>query len=165
MLGDLWHSVRDFFVARQDGLHTLAEIIKILGAVASFYALIKLRRIERAYLFKATMPALIAKMDVSLQALNGSLNDPDLHRIQIKTDLNHLLADVKTVKRRVKGDSSNAVKEFLDFLRPFGFEPHFWQGRARVDLSKNDLSEIYVRGRRLIRVLENELDDSAWSSR
>ncbi|MEO5934025.1 MAG: hypothetical protein ABIQ08_10790 [Duganella sp.] len=31
-------------------LHSVAEIVKILGALASFYALLKLRQIERRYL-------------------------------------------------------------------------------------------------------------------
>lgn len=64
MLETGWHSFQDFIAAYADGLHSIAEIIKILGAFASFYALIKLRNIERKYLFKATIPGLICNLDL-----------------------------------------------------------------------------------------------------
>ncbi|MYN25594.1 hypothetical protein [Duganella levis] len=165
MLEAGWQSFRDFIAAYADGLHSLAEIIKIFGAFASFYALLKLRQIERKYLFKATMPGLIEKIDSSLQALNEGLNDPIRHRIQIGTALNHLVADLKTVKRRMKGESRSEVAKFLGFMRPLGFDPHFWQSKRVRQLSKDELSELYNRGRGLLRSLENELGDSAWSNK
>lgn len=165
MLGDVWSSFTGYLAAHADALHSVAEIVKILGAVASFYALLKLRRIERRYLFKATIPGLIDNIDNSLQALNDYANDPSLDGADITAALNNMLADIKAVRRRSVGDSRSAAKGFLSFMRPMGFEPRFWQRQAMRQLTRGELFEIYGRGVRLIRFLENELSEKDWSSR
>ena len=165
MLEAGWQSVQYFIASYASDLHSIAEIIKILGAFASFYALLKLRKIERKYLFKATIPGLIENIDNSLKLINDGLNDPDAYRLQTRKALNHLLADVKTVRRRVKGDSAVAAKGFLTLMRRVGFEPPIWRKQVVPELSQEQLFEIYGQGNGLVRSLTNELDDSAWSSK
>ncbi|HEX8405216.1 MAG TPA: hypothetical protein VF670_11405 [Duganella sp.] len=165
MLGDVWNSFTGYLAPHADALHSIAELVKILGALASFYALLKLRQIERRYLFKATIPGLIENIDSSLQALNDYANDPRLDGAEISAALNNMLADVKAVRQRSVGDSRSAAKSFLNFMRPMGFEPRFWQRQAMRQLTRGELFEIYGRGVRLIRFLENELSENNWSSR
>lgn len=164
MLGDVWSSFIGFLTAHAETLHSIAEVVKILGAVASFYALFKLRQIERRYLFKATIPGLIENIDRSLRSLNGYADDQRLDGAEITAALNNLLADVKVVRQRSVGDSRRAAREFLNSMRPMGFEPRFWQRQAMRQLTQ-ELFEIYGLGIRLIRFLENELREKNWSSR
>lgn len=165
MLGDVWNSFAGFLTAHAEALHSIAEIVKILGALASFYALIKLRQIERKYLFKATIPGLIENIDRSLRSLNECLNDPKLYKSEISAALNNMLADMKAVRRRAGGDARSAAKDFLSLMRPLGFEPYFWQRQGMRNLEGVELSEVYGRGVRVIRFLENELREKDWSSR
>jgi hypothetical protein len=165
MLATGWQSFQDFIAAYAAGLHSVAEIVKIFGAVASFYALLKLRNIESRYLFRATIPGLIENIDNSLQAINEGLYDPEAYRLQTRKALNHLLADVKTVRRRVKGDSATAAKGVLVFMRRVGFEPYFWQRQVVAELTQEQLLELYGQGSLLVRLLTNELGDSVWSSK
>ena len=165
MLGDVWSSFTAYLAMHADALHSIAEVVKILGAVASFYALLKLRQIERRYLFKATIPGLIENIDRSLRSLNGYADDQKSDGAEITAALNNLLADIKAVRQRSVGDSRSAAREFLNFMRPIGFEPRFWQRQSMRQLTQNELFEIYGRGIRLIRFLENELREKIWSSR
>lgn len=165
MLGDVWGSFKGFLTAHADALHSVAEIVKILGALASFYALLKLRQIERKYLFKATIPGLIENIDNSLRSLNDYANAPVLEGAEITAALNNMLADIKAVRRRSVGDSRNAARGFLNFMRPMGFEPRFWHRQVMRQLTREELFEIYGRGVRLIRFLRNELSEKDWSSR
>jgi hypothetical protein len=165
MPGNGWQSFQDFIAAYADDLHSIPEVIKILGAFASFYALIKLRNIERKYLFKATIPSLIANIDISLASISDSLKDLELYGAELRKALDQLLADVKTVRRRAKGDSVIAAQGILTMMRRSGFEPYAWQRQVVPALSRDQLLEIYGQGNRLVRLLENELDDSAWSSK
>lgn len=117
MLATGWQSFQDFIAAYAAGLHSVAEVIKILGAFASFYALLKLRNIERRYLFKATIPLLVGNIDLSLAAISEGLKDTELHRTELRKALDQFLADVKTVRRRANGDSVIAAKGILTMMR------------------------------------------------
>ena len=94
-----------------------------------------------------------------------SLKNPEAHHAEVRKALDQFLADVKTVRRRAKGDSVIAAKGILTMMRRTGFEPYIWQRQVIPELSKAQLLEIYGQRYRLIRLLENELDDSAWSSK
>jgi hypothetical protein len=160
-----WGSLRDLMAAHAADLHSLAELIKIIGAFASFYALLKLRKIEQKYLFKATIPGLIANIERSLGLLNEGLLNPKGSRTQTQQALSHLLADVKTVQRRVRGDSAIAAKRIVTLMRRVGFEPYFWQRQLVKELTQAELLEIYGQASGLVRLLTNDLDGSAWSTK
>ncbi|MTV41485.1 hypothetical protein [Duganella radicis] len=165
MLETGWQAFQDFTSTYANGLHSFAELIKIIGAFASFYALLKLRKIEHRYLFKATIPGLIENIGKSLSLINEGLLEPENNHTQTQQALNHLLADVKTVQRRVKGDSAIAAKRLVTLMRRIGFEPYFWQRQIVRELTGAELLEIYVQASGLVRLLANDLDGSAWSSK
>lgn len=141
------------------------ETIKIVGAGASFYAVWKLAKIERRYLFRATIPALLGRIVVSLGKLNAWINDPDSNQTQVSEALNHLLADAKSVKKRAKGDAVAAADDLLTALRNMGFERRFWQFGKEQEMSKAVAVRIFGIASRLSRSLENELDEAMWSSK
>ncbi len=153
-------------LALKEGLHYATEAVKIIGGLASFYAVYKLREIEKKYLFKATVPELITKLDQALSDLNDALTNPSSHRTQITEALNYLMVDVKNVKRKARGDSLHACNEFLGMIQATSPKRYFWQAEAPVmAIGKTVLVEIYGKGRGLIRSLENDMDDYGWSGK
>lgn len=50
----------------KEWLQYAGEVLKIIGAFASFYAVFKLRQIEKKYLFKATIPEVVANIQITL---------------------------------------------------------------------------------------------------
>jgi hypothetical protein len=148
-----------------EALHYLAETVKIIGGCASFYAVVKLRQIEKRYLFKGTVPELIKKVEHALSVLNIALTKPADHRTEIAEALNHLLVDVKNIKRKARGDSTKACNELLIAIvatRPRRF---FWRSPRPTLLTRQVLLEIYGKGHGLIHSLENDLQDQGWSSK
>lgn len=161
----IWSSIAEFLNGSSGTLHALAELIKILGAAASFLALWKLRKIERRYLFKATIPGLVIKIDRSLRTLVVCINESSANQPQLSEALNHLFVDVKSVKRRASGDSVTVAAELLAMMRRAGLERRFWQRDSQSLPSVNVLIEIYGKANGLVRSLENEIDDVTWSSK
>lgn len=104
-------------LALEEGLHYASEVVKIVGGLASFYAVYKLREIEKKYLFKATMPELITKLDSALSALSDALVNPASHRTEIAEALNYLMVDAKNIKRKARGDSLRACHEFINMVQ------------------------------------------------
>jgi hypothetical protein len=142
----------------------IAEAVKILGGLASFYAVVKLRQIEKRYLFKATVPELIKKIDKTLSNLNLSLAKPASHRSEVAEALNYLRVDVKNVKKKVQGDSYQACKDLLGAIDMTQPRRHFWQTAApMLPFDKNVLLNVYGKGRGLIRSLEHDVQDQGWS--
>lgn len=144
----------------------IAEAVKISGGLASFYAVVKLRQIEKRYLFKATVPQLVQKIDKTLSSLNILLAKPASHRAEVAEALNHLRVDVVNVKRKVRGDSHRACKELLDAINMTRGRRRFWGGIATPStFDKNILLDIYGKGRGLIRSLEHDVQDQGWSAK
>jgi hypothetical protein len=165
MLEAGWQAVQVFVATYAGRLHSLAELIKIIGALASFYALLKLRKIEQRYLFRVTIPGLVENLEKSLGLINAGMLDLEGRRTQTLQTLNHLLADVKTVQRRARGDARGAAKRIVTLMRRIGFEPYFWQQQVVKELTRAELLEIYGQASGLVRLLANDLDGSAWSAK
>jgi hypothetical protein len=124
-----------------------------------------LRTIEKRYLFRATIPDLIANIDTSLQQLAQALNDPTMSRVFVNEALYRLLADANSVLRRAGPLSTPAANELLRNMRIAGFSRRFWQRQAVIVLDADMLFGIYGSGAGLVRSLENELKDSSWSAK
>lgn len=165
VLSEGWDRIALFLAANADTLGPLAELVKIVGALASFFALWKLRTIEKRYLFRATIPGLIDNIDVSLQCLAQGLNDPDTSKVLINQALYRLLADANSVVRRAGPLSTPAANELLRNMRLAGISRRFWQRPVGVVLDDDMLFGIYGSGAGLLRSLENELKDSSWSAK
>jgi hypothetical protein len=144
----------------------LAEAVKISGGLASFYAIVKLRQIEKRYLFKATAPELVNKIEETLSSLNLLLSKPSMHRAEIAENLNYLLVDVGNMKKKVRGDSYRACKDVLELVKVTQPRRYFWQSAAPVwSFDKNVLLDIYGKGRGLIRSLQHDVTDHGWSAK
>lgn len=146
-------------------LSYIAEIVKIIGGLASFYAVIKLRQIERRYLFRATVPTLVLKIENALSVLNIALTKPADHRAEVAEALNYLLVDVKNIKRKAGGDSLKACNDLLAVINSTRPARYFWQSEGPMLLSKPILLDIYGKGRGLIRSLQNDIQDQGWSAK
>jgi hypothetical protein len=149
----------------KEGLGYAAEAVKIAGGIASFYAVVKLRQIEKKYLFNATVPALIVKIDDALSMLNLALSKPSDYQTQTNEALNLLLVDVKNVRRKARGDSLVACAELLSTIRATRSKRSPWQTAAPIVVEKGALLDIYGKGRGLIRSLENDMRDHGWSGK
>jgi hypothetical protein len=147
------------------GLQYSAEVVKVVGGFASFYAVIKLRQIERRYLFKATVPELIAKVEKALSVLSLSLSTPTPDRTGVAEALNYLIVDAKNIKRKSRGDTLRACNDLLKMIRATRPRRYFWQTEAPMVIGKTILLDIYGKGRGLIRSLENDVQDQGWSSK
>jgi hypothetical protein len=165
MLSAVWERVAEFLVANADVFSPAAEAVKIFGAFASFFALWKLRQIEQRYLFKATIPALIANLDASLTKLGVGMNDLQAAAAAVNEALYQLLADAKSVKQRGGADVKAGADVLIAHLRAAGLHTRFWHRHATLKLNKEVLLSVYGSGNGLIRSLENELSDRTWSSK
>ena len=147
-------------------LSPLSEAVKIIGGFASLYAIVKLRQIERRYLFKATLPGLIGNIAESLSGLNRIMldqsndNTAQLHRL-----LNRLIVDVKNVKRKARGDSVAAADQLLDAIRATGLVRKFWMRELPITLERALLLDIYGKGAGLLHSLGNDVNDLGWSGK
>lgn len=148
-----------------DGLHYAAEAVKILGGIASFYAVIKLRQIERRYLFKATIPQMVDNIQKTLDELNACMGKSVNYRLQVALVLNVLIVDVKNVRRKAHGDSLRAAKHLLRAISATRPRRYFWQAKLPLAPKRSALLDIYGLGMGLIRSLENDLKDQRWSSK
>lgn len=148
-----------------DGLHYAAEAVKILGGFASFYAVVKLRQIERRYLFKATIPQMVENIQKTLEDLILCVNNPAGHRLQVAHALNVLIVDVENIRRKSKGDSHRASKQLLQAIRATRPPRYFWQAELPMVPKRNALFDIYGMGMALLRSLENDVEDQGWSGR
>jgi hypothetical protein len=146
-------------------LSTTAEAVKIIGGLASFYAVVKLRQIERRYLFKATVPELIKKIEDALSVLSIALVKPSDHRADLTEAMNYLLVDVKNIRRKARGDSLKACNELLAVIRSARPARHFWQSEGPMLLNKTTLLDVYGKGRGLVRSLENDMQDQGWGAK
>lgn len=145
-------------------LHYAAEAVKIVGGLASFYAVVKLRKIEKRYLFKATIGELVSKLDDALSKLNASLSKPGNHPTEVMEALNYLFVDVTNLKRKCRGDSLRACKEVLAILATTRPRRTLWRAPVTpAKLEKALLLDLYGKGRGLIRSLENDMRDQGWS--
>lgn len=165
MLSLVWERVAEFLVANAEVLSPAAEAVKIFGALASFFALWKLRQIEQRYLFKATIPSLIANLDASLTQLGIGLNNLQAAAAAVNEALYRLLADAKSVRQRGGNDVKAAADVLIAHLRATGLHTRFWHRHAALKLNKDVLLGVYGSGNGLIRSLENELNDRTWSSK
>jgi hypothetical protein len=141
------------------------EAVKIVGGLASFYAVVKLRQIEKRYLFKATVPALIANIENALSLLSRSLLKPASQRPKIIEALHCLMVDVRNVRRKSRRDTAGACDDLLRAIRVTLPRRRFWQREVTLVIRKADLLGIYGKGRGLVRSLENDLRDQRWSGR
>jgi hypothetical protein len=149
----------------KEALQIAGEVLKIIGALASFYAVVKLRQIEKKYLFRATVPDLIARIDRTLETLSAALPDPSGHRPEIAEALNHLIVDVRNLKRKCRGDSSSACSDLLKVIQSTMPRRFFWQAERPVAIGRSVLIEIYGKGSGLIHSLENDIEDHRWSGK
>lgn len=149
----------------RDGLQYATEAVKLIGALASFYTLLKLRQIEKKYLFKATVPELVSKVESALSILNLAIHNPSRHRTQITEALNYLIVDVKNIKRKSRGDSLQACNELLKVVQATRPGRYFWQAQMPMVIGKSLLLDIYGKGHGLIRALENDMRDHGWSGK
>lgn len=136
-------------------LDYLAEAIKIIGGLASLYAVIKLRQIERRYLFRATMPKVILDLQQSLESLDELLSEPEFDQSATFPILSNLLADVRSVKRKASGDSLAIAKHLIGLIETLQ--------RTTVNPRGVQLDEIYGRGIGLVRSLHHDQVDQDWS--
>jgi hypothetical protein len=165
MLSAVWERVAEFLVANADVLSPGAEAVKIAGAFASFFALWKLRQIEQRYLFKATIPGLIANLDASLTKLGVGMNDLQAAAAAVNEALYQLLADAKSVRQRGGADVKAAADVLIAHLETAGLHTRFWHRHVALKLEKDILLRVYGSGNGLIRSLQNELSDRTWSSK
>jgi hypothetical protein len=149
----------------RDALQIAGEVLKIIGALASFYAVFKLRQIEKKYLFKATVPDLIVKIDKALGMLSAALPDPSRHRTEIAEALNYLMVDVKNLRRKCRGDSLSACTDLLRVIQATRPRRYFWQSERPMTLGKPVLVDIYGKGLGLIHSLGNDIQDDGWSGK
>lgn len=149
----------------EDGLKYAVEAFKVLGGLASIYAVIKLRKIEKKYLFKATIPELIESLGGSLESLNISMLKPSKHRADIARVIGILIVDGRNIRRKTRGDSLKAANELLDALSPMKPGRFFWQAKIQVFPDETALLRVYEKGMGLIRALENDLNDQSWSAK
>lgn len=133
----------------------LSEAIKIIGGLASFYAVIKLRQIERRYLFRATLPNLILDLQESLERLENLLSERDIQLSAISPVLNNFLADVRNVKRKASGDSLAIAKHLISLIET--------AQRTTLNPRGMQLDEIYGKGIGLVRSLQHDQVDQDWS--
>ncbi|RFP20457.1 hypothetical protein D0T25_14510 [Duganella sp. BJB488] len=133
----------------------ISEGIKILGGLASFYALIKLRQIEKRYLFKATIPDVVKNLRESLRQLNAAMAKPSEKRDAVVISLNHLQVDVKNVVRKAFGDSAIIARQLLNLVESAQL--------ASSSVTSNVLIDIYGKGMGLVRSLEHDQVDQGWS--
>ncbi|WP_296000547.1 hypothetical protein [Rugamonas sp.] len=163
-LVQLWGYVTDFSGQNALLLDRLFELTKIAGALASCFAVYKLRKIERKYLFKATLPVIKKNIDKALVQINKGVSDHNSARAQINEALNHLLVDAKSIRGKVGADSKVAADSLLMAIRKTGLGRRFWEFGREV-ISPEVLLDIYGKGRGLIRSLENEVGDMNWSGK
>lgn len=149
----------------KESLQIAGEILKVIGALASFYAVFKLRQIEKKYLFKATVPDLMARIGKTLDTLIEVLDDPTGYRPEIAEALNHLMVDVKNLRRKCHGGTLKACSELLRTLQATRPRRYFWQPEEPMAVGESTLIEIYGRGAGLIHSLENDLEDHRWSGK
>ncbi len=133
----------------------LSEAIKIIGGLASFYALIKLRQIEKRYLFRATIPDVIKNLHESLTLLNAAMAKPAENWDAVVVALNHLQVDVTNVVKKASGDSAHVAKQLLNMIEAVQLASNRVAAAALVD--------IYGKGRGLVRSLEHDQLDQVWS--
>ncbi|MBP1203914.1 hypothetical protein JOD97_001928 [Duganella sp. 1411] len=133
----------------------LSEAIKIIGGLASLYAVIKLRQIERRYLFRATMPNLILELQQSLESLDELLSEREFDQSAAFPILSNLLADVRSVKRKASGDSLAIAKHLIGLIE--------MAQSTTVSPRGVQLDEIYGRGIGLVRSLRHDQVDQDWS--
>lgn len=152
-------------LAYPEWLGHLAEVVKIVGGLASFYAVWKLREIEKKYLFKATIPELAESIQQALDDLNLCLPEPSQHKVQISELLNCLIVDVRNIKRKARGDTFKACLEMLDLIAATRPPRYFWQAQSPMAFRRGPLLEIYGKGHGLIRALKNDMKDYGWSGK
>jgi hypothetical protein len=143
----------------------ITELIKLLGALVSFGVFWKLRKIEKRYLFRATAPGLIRKLNDSLSKLESWLNDQDANERLLSEALNHLLIDARSAKRRARGDSIEAADQLLATLKKIGVVHRFWGFAKPGPISKTSVIELFGKASGLVHALENEVEDAAWSDK
>lgn len=117
-------------------LQLAAEVIKVVGGIASFYAVFKLRQIERRYLFKATIPQIKVRIEDALSALNSAREQPSAFQVEISEALNCLMVDVKNVRRKASGDTLNSCKDVLAAISALRPGRHWWNTRARASIRR-----------------------------
>lgn len=146
-------------------LQHIAEVVKIVGGLASFYAVFKLRQIEKKYLFKATIPELVEHIEQALFDLNMCIANSSEQRSRIVRVLNYLIVDVKNVKRKARGDSLRSCDDFLAVIASMRPRRHFWQPEQPMLIRQSTLIDLYGKGMGLIRSLENDIKDHGWSGK
>lgn len=164
-VAQVWSEIIAFFVGHGWSLGSFAELVKIFGAFASFYAIVKLKSIEKKYLFRATLSASIKNLETALGALNTALNDIDSSGIQIREALNHLVADAKGIKKKSGKDSGIAVDNLLAAIERTGVIRGFWKFKVVSRIDKEVLLDIYGKGSGLIRTLQNEGSERNWEGK
>ncbi|SFG92590.1 hypothetical protein SAMN05518865_12346 [Duganella sp. CF458] len=170
LFGALLPNLDAFWLQHGEKLKLVAEVFKIVGAGASFFAVWKLKAIEKRYLFRATIPGLMEKIDGSLVVLNAWLGEPEAYQTQLTEALNHLWADTKSARRRTRGDANEAAESLIAAMRRGGIEPRFWQVwivhfAGAPSPSREAILDIFGKASGLVRTLENELDDATWSNK
>jgi hypothetical protein len=118
---------------------------------------VKLRKIEKRYLFKATIPDVLVNLNESLQQLNAAIANPVGSKAAIVAVLNFLLVDVKNVKGKATGDSLEVAKQLLDLIQTTQL--------SSANPANSALLDIYGKGMGLVRSLENDQADQDWGRR
>lgn len=149
----------------KEWLQYAGEVLKIIGAFASFYAVFKLRQIEKKYLFKATIPEVVANIQITLDTLNKFMLKPADRRVEISEALYVLATDVRNIKRKSRGDSLIAASQLLQSIELTRPGRYFWEAEMPMAPRLDALIEIYGKGMGLIRSLEHDLNDRGWSEK
>jgi hypothetical protein len=122
--------------------------------------------LRKKYLFKATIPEVLASLQLALDLLNTSLARPSSHQAEIAKALNLLIVDVKNIRRKARGDSLRAAKQLMqsiDATKPRRY--YFWRDPTFPVLDKPQLLDIWGKGLGLIHSIEQDLNDYGWSGK
>ncbi|GAA0429494.1 hypothetical protein ACFOY5_16890 [Massilia aurea] len=160
-----WSWFQHFLTQNSATLHNLAEFVKVVGSFASFYAVYRLSRIEKRYVFKATVPLISKDIEKSLTLLNKGMADSESFNPTISEAVHKLHADAMSLRRKVNGDSKASVEELLISIRTTGLGRRFWHRANKNPYAKSDLLNIYGKGQGLLRSLKNDLGDMKWSNK
>lgn len=107
-------------------LPAAADLATLVSLGVSVWVLLNLRRIEQAYLFQASAPELLDKLEDRRSDLNKQLNDYESSREKIGEILSSCEGILTTVERRVQGVSSevrNSVQTLAEDIQSCPYPP------------------------------------------
>jgi hypothetical protein len=114
---DIINSIIEFF--NRTIFTAFSNLSSIVGLIISIFVLIRIKGIERNYIIRFRVPALISKIEEQASYLSDYLNDYPNFIIDIKAELARAKADLESLKGKVNRQTRKSIRLLLKQVKRY----------------------------------------------